>query len=426
MATESGFADWLKQNGFEKYVNTIIEEGGIMDNEGLKEDFDEICEMLLLSNEEKDRFKAAVFATNVPAVDDMQKFCEDCDIVQFKDALIKASYTHPKVLLNKTQGELDNIGKAVGMRLEYLCKFKTVILERQQKIEFEIKKTNKILSHFVMIQVLMKHGIKSKCGLVSKSDSELNELCKKCLIRLGFARSFRNAVRVLQEKSEDNKEQKEKESEADVESNGMNISKRELQREKLELKVQDALKCIGVRLSKMQEKHRVHYRARFENILESLSSGKCKEHFQKLKDILGYMDTQGYVDEKLCGFEVKEVIGGGGGDEETKEEEEEEEQKEMFDICGSVDTAAVTLVQKKLYLVEQTLAMVMENKNNSNEGQINDIFVNQFEHMLRTMKVDLSMFGNEQKRGQIHKHASGFYDDQFIVFTLQQSFGKVD
>ncbi|ETO01009.1 hypothetical protein RFI_36431, partial [Reticulomyxa filosa] len=119
-----------------------------------------------------------------------------------------------------------------------------------------------------------------------------------CLIRLGFARSFRNAVRVLQEKSEDNKEQKEKESEADVESSGMNISKRELQREKLELKVQDALKCIGVRLSKMQEKHRVHYRARFENILESLSSGKCKEHFQKLKDILGYMDTQGYVDEK--------------------------------------------------------------------------------------------------------------------------------
>ncbi|ETO16195.1 hypothetical protein RFI_21161, partial [Reticulomyxa filosa] len=120
----------------------------------------------------------------------------------------------------------------------------------------------------------------------------------------------------------------------------------------------------------------------------------------------------------LCGFEVKEMA---GKDEETKEEE----QKQIFDICGSVDTAAVTLVQKKLYLVEQTLTMVIENKNNADENQINDTFANPFEQMLRTVKVDLLMFADEQKRGRTYKHASGFYDDQFIVFTLQQFISEV-
>ncbi|ETN98939.1 hypothetical protein RFI_38546, partial [Reticulomyxa filosa] len=105
-----------------------------------------------------------------------------------------------------------------------------------------------------------------------------------------------------------------------------------------------------------------------------------------------------------------------GKDEETKEEE----QKQTFDICGSVNKDAVALVQKKLYLVEQTLTMVIENKNNTDENQINNTFANPFEQMLRTVKVDLPMFSDEQKRGRIYKHASGFYDDQFIVFTLQQ------
>ncbi|ETO00941.1 hypothetical protein RFI_36499, partial [Reticulomyxa filosa] len=167
------------------------------------------------------------------------KFCEDCDIVQFKNALIKASYTHPKLLLEKTQSELDDIGKSVGMRLEYLCKFKAVVLERQQKIEFEQWCQNNGFGKFS--QMLMKHGIKSKHELVSKSDSELDELCKKCLIRLGFARSFRTAVQELKEKSEDNKGQKEKESETDVTIEVESIStnkdeEEELQREKLELK----------------------------------------------------------------------------------------------------------------------------------------------------------------------------------------------
>ncbi|ETO07759.1 hypothetical protein RFI_29631, partial [Reticulomyxa filosa] len=322
MAAESGFADWLKQNGFEEYIEAIIEEGGIKDKEGLKADFDEICEMLLLSNEKKEIFKAVVFTTNVVAVDDMQKFCEDCDIVQFKNALIKASYTHPKLLLEKTQSELDDIGKSVGMRLEYLCKFKAVVLERQQKIEFEQWCQNNGFGKFS--QVLMKHGIKSKHELVPKSDSELDELCKQ--------------LQELKEKSEDKKEQTEKESETNVTMEVESIStnkdeEEELQREKLELKVQNTLKDIGIRLSKMQEKNRVHYRSRFENTLESLSSGKCKEHFQKLKDILGDMKTQSPEEFEieriflgLCGFEVTEVA---GNDTEIKEE--------TFEIYGSVD-----------------------------------------------------------------------------------------
>ncbi|ETO02892.1 hypothetical protein RFI_34520, partial [Reticulomyxa filosa] len=136
-----------------------------------------------------------------------------------------------------------------------------------------------------------------------------------CLIRLGFARSFRTAVQELKEKSEDNKEEKEtKEMEAETkidvtmnfenaiaseekETSSINviISEEESQTEKLELNVQNTLKDIGIRLSKIQESHREHYRLRFENTLENLSSGKCKEYFQKLKDALADMKAQGYV-----------------------------------------------------------------------------------------------------------------------------------
>ncbi|ETN97371.1 hypothetical protein RFI_40157 [Reticulomyxa filosa] len=293
----------------------------------------------------------------------------------------------------------------------------------------------------------MKHGIKNNRELVSKSDSELNELCKKCSIQLMFARSFRTAVQTLQEKSKNKKEEKEKETEemetetkvdvtVDIETTAtnedegtgsitVNISQEELQTEKLELKVETTLKEIGVRLSKIQESQRKHYRPRFENTLENLSNGKFEEYFQKLKDTLGDMKTQGpegfeieCIFLGLCGFEVKEII---EKDEETKEEK----QKKTFDIDGSVNKDAVALVAERLYLVEQTLAMVIDNKNNTNESQVNDTFVNQFEHMLRIMKVDLLMFSDEQKRGRIYNHASGFYDDQFIVFTLQQFISEI-
>ncbi|ETO02160.1 hypothetical protein RFI_35276 [Reticulomyxa filosa] len=304
MATESGFADWLRQNGFEEYIGTVIEEGGIKDKEGLKADFNEICEILLLSNEKKDKFKSAVFATDVSVVDEMQKFCKDCNIVQFKDALIKAGYTDPKIFLSKTEDELDNIGKAAGMKFMYLRKFKNVVLE-QQKSEFEQWCQNNGFGKFS--EELMKHGIKNNRELVSKSDSELDELCKKCSIRLGFARAFRTAVQALQEKSEDKREEETKvdvvmdiesaitNEDEETSSINVNISEEELQAEKLELKVETTLKDIGVRLSKIQESRRKHYRPRFKNILKSLSGGKFEEEFQKLKDTLGDMKTQGYV-----------------------------------------------------------------------------------------------------------------------------------
>ncbi|ETO16218.1 hypothetical protein RFI_21140 [Reticulomyxa filosa] len=472
MATINDFKDWLEQNGFGKHAATII-EGGIENKENLKECFQEICDTLFLSEEEINKLKAAIFATDVLVVDDMQKFCEDCNIVQFKDALIKAGYTNPKMFLSKTEDELDNIGKAAGMKFMYLRKFKTAVLEQQQKIEFEQWCQNNGFGKFS--QELMKHGIKNNRELVSKSDSELNELCKKCSIQLMFARSFRTAVQTLQEKSKNKKEEKEKETEemetetkvdvtVDIETTAtnedegtgsitVNISQEELQTEKLELKVETTLKEIGVRLSKIQESQRKHYRPRFENTLENLSNGKFEEHFRELKDTLGDMKTKGYVHvvsyvsninikrkdnmswnsvlnlypegfeiERiflgLCGFEVKEMI---EKDEETKKEE----QKKTFDICGSVNKDAVVLMAQKLYLVEQTLAMVIENKNNTNESQVNDTFINQFEHMLRIMKVDLLMLADKQKRGRIYNHASGFYDDQFIVFTLQQFISEV-
>ncbi|ETO16196.1 hypothetical protein RFI_21162 [Reticulomyxa filosa] len=288
MATGSGFADWLKQNGFEKYVQAIIEEG-ITDKEGLKADFDEICKILLLSNEEKDKFKSY--------------------------ALIKAGYTNPKMFLSKTENELDNIGKAAGMKTGHLRKFKTLILEQQQKIGFEQWCQNNGFGNFS--QELMKHGIKSNRELVSKSDSELEDLCKKCSPKLDFARAFQTAVRELQEKSEDKKEEKEKEmkemeaeikvdvtmdiesaitnEEKETSSINVTISEEELQVEKLELKVETTLKDIGIRLSKIQESHRKHYRPRFENTLENLGSGKFEEYFQKLKGTLGDMKAQGYV-----------------------------------------------------------------------------------------------------------------------------------
>ncbi|ETN97251.1 hypothetical protein RFI_40280, partial [Reticulomyxa filosa] len=59
----------VDQNGFEKYAEKITKEAGITDKEGLKVDFDEVCNLLDLSDEEKDKFKKTVFATNV---DEMQ------------------------------------------------------------------------------------------------------------------------------------------------------------------------------------------------------------------------------------------------------------------------------------------------------------------------------------------------------------------
>ncbi|ETO11066.1 hypothetical protein RFI_26310, partial [Reticulomyxa filosa] len=108
-----------------------------------------------------------------------KKLCKDCDIVQFKDELIKAK---------KTQCELDNIGKAVCMRFEHLCKFKDVVLKRQQKIEFDV---------LIQIIQLYKNIIKSNYELLTKRDYEFDELCKKCLIIIGFVRSFRNIVQKL-------------------------------------------------------------------------------------------------------------------------------------------------------------------------------------------------------------------------------------
>ncbi|ETO01767.1 hypothetical protein RFI_35672 [Reticulomyxa filosa] len=58
----------------------------------------------------------------------------------------------------------------------------------------------------------------------------------------------------------------------EAESISTNKEEEEFQRKKLELKVQNILKYIDIRLSKMQEKHRVHYNSRFENTLESLST----------------------------------------------------------------------------------------------------------------------------------------------------------
>ncbi|ETO06233.1 hypothetical protein RFI_31163, partial [Reticulomyxa filosa] len=404
MATESGFADWLRQNGFEEYIGTVIEEGGIKDKEGLKADFNEICEILLLSNEKKDKFKSVVFATDVSVADEMQKFCKDCNIAQFKDALTKAGYTDPKMFLSKTEDELDDISKAAGMKLGYLRNFKTAVLE-QQKTEFEQWCQNNGFGKFS--QELMKHGIKNNRELVSKSHSELDELCKKCSIRLGFARAFQTAVQALQEKSEDKKEEEKGikvdvamdiesaiTSEDEEESNiNVNISKKELQEEKLELKVETTLKDIGVRLSKIQEDHRKHYRPRFKNTLENLSSGKFEEDFQKLKDTLGDMKTQGLCSQSLIN-RLKEVV------VEKDEETKEEEQKKTFNIDGSVNKDAVALVQKN-----------NKNKNDADASQIDDIFANPFGNMLRTVKVDLPMFSDEQKRGRIYKHASGFYDD---------------
>ncbi|ETO11623.1 hypothetical protein RFI_25753, partial [Reticulomyxa filosa] len=71
MATINDFKDWLEQNGFEKHAETII-EGGIENKENLKECFQEICDTLFLSEEEINKLKAAIFATDVLVVDDMQ------------------------------------------------------------------------------------------------------------------------------------------------------------------------------------------------------------------------------------------------------------------------------------------------------------------------------------------------------------------
>ncbi|ETO02624.1 hypothetical protein RFI_34794 [Reticulomyxa filosa] len=69
--------------------------------------------------------------------------------------------------------------------------------------------------------------------------------------------------------------------------------------------------------------------------------------------------------------------------------------------------------------------MTSKNKDNTDTSQIDDMFTNPFEQMLRTAKENLSMFADEKNQGEIYKHASGFYDGQFIVFTLQQLISEV-
>ncbi|ETO03040.1 hypothetical protein RFI_34370, partial [Reticulomyxa filosa] len=113
-------------------------EAGITDKEGLKVDFDEVCNLLDLSDEKKDKFKKAVFATNE---DEIQKLCEDCNIVQFKDALVKAGYTDINMLLNKTEEELDEIGEEVGMQSEHFRKFKTAVVKQQFEVNTTIATT---------------------------------------------------------------------------------------------------------------------------------------------------------------------------------------------------------------------------------------------------------------------------------------------
>ncbi|ETO31314.1 hypothetical protein RFI_05800, partial [Reticulomyxa filosa] len=232
----SSLAEWLEQKGFEKYIETIIEDGGITDKQGLQKDFDEVCKLLSLSDEGKtnlkklflqwmhalwmkcrfafvcfDAYPFTVYILNVHC-----KFCEGCNIVRFKDALIKANYTDPKMFLNKTEEELDKIGKAAEMKLGYLRRFKEMVLE-QQKIEFEVNaiiattfffekkiklRVTLLLYSNEFSQKLKEHGIKSKCELVSKSDSKLVELCKKYSTQPSFASRFLTAVRKLQKKTQ--------------------------------------------------------------------------------------------------------------------------------------------------------------------------------------------------------------------------------
>ncbi|ETN99313.1 hypothetical protein RFI_38168 [Reticulomyxa filosa] len=166
MATGNDLAYWLKQNGFEKYAEKITKEAGITDKEGLKVDFDEVCNLLDLSDEEKDKFKKTVFATNV---DEMQKLCEDCDTVQFKDALVEAGYTDIDMLLNKTERELDKIGREVGMQSEHFRKFKTAVVKQQFEVNItiattciffekkKIKRQIKSPNHFVVIFFFFFH-----------------------------------------------------------------------------------------------------------------------------------------------------------------------------------------------------------------------------------------------------------------------------
>ncbi|ETO03013.1 hypothetical protein RFI_34395 [Reticulomyxa filosa] len=146
MATESNFKDWLIQKGFKDYAESIIQNGGITDLEGLKADFDEICVMLSLTESEKDSFKIVVFTANTNVLSVMQvhvccypqQFCEEHSITEFKEALIEAGYTDPKVFLNKTEKGLNKIGKVVGMTAGSLRKFKAAVLAHQRKKEFDV------------------------------------------------------------------------------------------------------------------------------------------------------------------------------------------------------------------------------------------------------------------------------------------------
>ncbi|ETO13524.1 hypothetical protein RFI_23847, partial [Reticulomyxa filosa] len=461
MATESNFKDWLIQKGFKDYAELIIQNGGITDLEGLKTDFDEICAMLSLTEPEKDSFKIVVFATNTNVLSVMQvhvccypqQFCEEHSIAEFKDALIAAGYTDPKIFLNKTEKGLDKIGKAVGMTVGPLRKFKAAVLAQQRKKEFDVNSLciHRLIYFFYQTaiaqmnirvsnwchnngfgkfsQALMEFGIKSSRDLVSKSESDLDDLCKKCAIRMGFARAFRSAVQNLQRQGEK------------IAEEAMNANNEAIQISQEELKRRNGVKCtewvenIAIWLSKMQDIQQKYCRLNLEDILHHLQIDSMNEYLNDLSFNLGDMKNQRYVQIiakqraisiafsfflpeefeieciflDLCGFKVREV-----------DEKKNEEQRKTFEICGSLDIEMVSLVQKKLYLIEQILTTISESRVQADVDHISGIFGNTFEHMSQTLGVDLRRFENEQNRGQIYKHASGFYDDQFIVFTLQQ------
>ncbi|ETO08261.1 hypothetical protein RFI_29128, partial [Reticulomyxa filosa] len=435
MAAKGEFREWLVQNGFENYAERIIQNGGVTDLEDLKTYIDEICAMLELTDAEKDSFRAVVCATNTSAAIQVQsfycfsfslsfKFCEEHAIIEFKDALIEAGYTDPKEFLSKTKKSLNKIGKAVGMRAESLRKFKSAILT-QQKIEFE--NWCQINGFGKFSQALMSHGIQSIHDLVLKSDSELDQLCKKCAIIIGFARMFRSSVQDLQRQ---NKKETEEDTEIDVESSTESEEEKEdtmqvLQKGEMELNIQNGLKNIGSWLSKMQDTQQKYCQLKLEDTLHHLKSENMEEYLSNLNSVLGDMKTQSPEEFEveciflgLCGFKVMEVL-------RDVEEKKEEKQKKEFEICGSLDTDAVSFMQKKLYLIEQTLITISENKAKADMDHVNDMFGNTLERLLQTLEVDLRRFNNEQNRGQIYRHASGFYDDQFIVFTLQQFITEV-
>ncbi|ETO19041.1 hypothetical protein RFI_18196 [Reticulomyxa filosa] len=96
----------------------------------------------------------------------------------------------------------------------------------------------------------MEFGIKSSRDLVSKSEPDLDDLCKKCAIRMGFARAFRSAVQNLQRQDEKIAEEamnasvKSLAESWEEKNKAIQISQEELKKEEMELNVQNALKTL--------------------------------------------------------------------------------------------------------------------------------------------------------------------------------------